>query len=162
MEGYMKKKILITLGILVTLIVASVAGVAVTNMNAPKHPSEYKIGISYDEAVKSDKPMLAVFYVDWCGYCLRFMPKFRILNSLYKNKYNFVMINVEGDQNTKALAEDVGIAGFPTVYILDPKYDNRVLLSNSYYHNLKKFRVELDRYLRIRALLDKATAEVEK
>lgn len=162
MEGYMKKKILITLGILVTLIVASVAGVAVTNMNAPKHPSEYKIGISYDEAVKSDKPMLAVFYVDWCGYCLRFMPKFRILNTLYKNKYNFVMINVEGDQNTKALAEDVGIAGFPTVYILDPKYDNRVLLSNSYYHNLKKFRVELDRYLRIRALLDKATAEVEK
>lgn len=162
MEGYMKKKILITLGILVTLIVASVAGVAVTNMNAPKHPSEYKIGISYDEAVKSDKPMLAVFYVDWCGYCLRFMPKFRILNTLYKDKYNFVMINVEGDQNTKALAEDVGIAGFPTVYILDPKYDNRVLLSNSYYHNLKKFRVELDRYLRIRALLDKATAEVEK
>lgn len=162
MEGYMKKKILITLGILVTLIVASVAGVAVTNMNAPKHPSEYKIGISYDEAVKSDKPMLAVFYVDWCGYCLRFMPKFRILNTLYKDKYNFVMINVEGNQNTKALAEDVGIAGFPTVYILDPKYDNRVLLSNSYYHNLKKFRVELDRYLRIRALLDKATAEVEK
>ena len=162
MEGYMKKKILITLGILVTLIVASVAGVAVTNMNAPKHPSEYKIGISYDEAVKSDKPMLAVFYVDWCGYCLRFMPKFRILNTLYKNKYNFVMINVEGDQNTRALAEDVGIAGFPTVYILDPKYDNRVLLSNSYYHNLKKIRVELDRYLRIRALLDKATAEVEK
>lgn len=162
MEGYMKKKILITLGILVTLIVASVAGVAVTNMNAPKHPSEYKIGISYDEAFKSDKPMLAVFYVDWCGYCLRFMPKFRILNTLYKNKYNFVMINVEGDQNTRALAEDVGIAGFPTVYILDPKYDNRVLLSNSYYHNLKKFRVELDRYLRIRALLDKATAEVEK
>ena len=90
----MKKKILITLGILVTLIVASVAGVAVTNMNAPKHPSEYKIGISYDEAVKSDKPMLAVFYVDWCGYCLRFMPKFRILNTLYKNKYNFVIINV--------------------------------------------------------------------
>lgn len=162
MEGYMKKKILITLGILVTLIVASVAGVAVTNMNAPKHPSEYKIGISYDEAIKSDKPMLAVFYVDWCGYCLRFMPKFRILNTLYKNKYNFVMINVEGDQNTRALAEDVGIAGYPTVYILDPKYDNRVLLSNSYYHNLKKFRVELDRYLRIRALLDKATAEVEK
>ena len=162
MEGYMKKKILITLGILVTLIVASVAGGAVTNMNAPKHPSEYKIGISYDEAVKSDKPMLAVFYVDWCGYCLRFIPKFRILNTLYKNKYNFVMINVEGDQNTRALAEDVGIAGYPTVYILDPKYDNRVLLSNSYYHNLKKFRVELDRYLRIRALLDKATAEVEK
>ena len=72
------------------------------------------------------------------------------------------MVNVEADKNTKALAEDVGIGGFPTVYILDPKYDNRVLMSNSYYQNLKKFRIELDRYLRIRALLDKATAEDKK
>ncbi len=158
----MKKKILITLGILVTLIATSVVGFAVTAMNAPKHPSEYNIGITYDEAVQSDKPMLAVFYVDWCGYCLRFMPKFKILSNIYSSKYNFVMINVEADKNTKALAEDVGIAGFPTVYILDPKYDNRILMSNSYYQNLKKFRVELDRYLRIRGLLDKATAEDKK
>lgn len=158
----MKKKILITLGILVTLIATSVVGFAVTSMNAPKHPSEYKIGITYDEAIQSDKPMLAVFYVDWCGYCLRFMPKFKILSKIYSDKYNFVMINVEADKNTKALAEDVGIGGFPTVYILDPKYDNRILMSNSYYQNLKKFRIELDRYLRIRALLDKATAEDKK
>ena len=158
----MKKKILITLGILVTLIATSVVGFAVTSMNAPKHPSEYKIGIPYDEAIESEKPMLAVFYVDWCGYCLRFMPKFKILSKIYSDKYNFVMINVEADKKTKALAEDVGISGFPTVYILDPKYDNRILMSNSYYQNLKKFRVELDRYLRIRALLDKATAEDKK
>lgn len=158
----MKKKIFITLGVLVALIASSVVGVAVTTMNAPKHPSEYNIGISYDEALQSDKPMLAVFYVDWCGYCLKFMPKFKILSTIYRNKYNFVMVNVETDAKTKALAEDVGIAGFPTVYILDPKYDNRVLMSNSYYHNLKKFRIELERYLRIRALLDKATAQDSK
>ena len=158
----MKKKILITLGILVCLIATSVVGFAVTTMNAPKHPSEYKIGIPYEEALQSDKPMLAVFYVDWCGYCLRFMPKFKILSKIYSDKYNFVMINVEADKNTRALAEDVGIGGFPTVFILDPKYDNRILMSNSYYQNLKKFRVELDRYLRIRALLDKATAEDKK
>ena len=158
----MKKKILITLGILVCLIATSVVGFAVTSMNTPKHPSEYKIGITYDEALQSDKPMLAVFYVDWCGYCLRFMPKFKILSKIYSDKYNFVMINVEADKNTRALAEDVGIGGFPTVFILDPKYDNRILMSNSYYQNLKKFRIELDRYLRIRALLDKATAEEKK
>ena len=158
----MKKKILITLGILVAIVASSLVGFAYTSMNAPKHPSEYKIGITYDEALQSDKPMLAVFYVDWCGYCLRFMPKFKMLSTIYKNKFNFVMINVESSDKTKALAEDVGIGGFPTVYILDPKYDNRVLMSNSYYHNLLKFRTELDRYLRIRALLDKATAEDKK
>ncbi len=157
----MRKKLLISLGIIIALAVSSVVGFAVAAMNAPKHPSDYKIGITYDKALSSDKPMLALFYVDWCGYCMKFMPKYKILSGIYKNKYNFVMIDVE-DKNNQKLVEDVGISGFPTVYILDPKYDNRVLMSNNFYQNLQKFRVELDRYLRIRALLDKATAMDEK
>lgn len=156
----MKKKIIITLGIIIAFAASAAVGFTVTAMNAPKHPSEYKIGIPYDEALQSDKPMLAVFYVDWCGYCLKFMPKFKILSTIYKDKYNFVMLDVENQANAK-LVEDVGISGFPTVYILDPKYDNRILMSNSLYQNLTKFRIELDRYLRIRKLLDKAT-ESEK
>ena len=146
---------------LVLLACTSAVCFAVAMMNSPKHPSEYKIGIKYEQALQSDKPMLAVFYVDWCGYCLRFMPKFNILSKLYKDKFNFVMVDVEDKENT-SLANDLGIAGFPTVYILDPKYDNRVLLPNSIYQNLGKFRVELDRYLRIRGLLDKASGEIEK
>lgn len=158
----MKKKILITLGIIIALAVSALAGITVMAMNAPKHPSEYKIGIKYEEALESEKPMLAVFYVDWCGYCLKFMPKFKILSKVYKDKYNFVMIDVEESAQTSKLANDVGLTGFPTVYILDPKYDNRVLMSNSLYQNLGKFRVELDRYLRIRKLLDKASEMDEK
>ncbi len=157
----MKKKIFITLAVLVLLACTSAVCFAVAMMNSPKHPSEYKIGIKYEQALQSNKPMLAVFYVDWCGYCLRFMPKFNILSKLYKDKFNFVMVDVEDKENT-SLANDLGIAGFPTVYILDPKYDNRVLLPNSIYQNLGKFRVELDRYLRIRGLLDKASGEIEK
>lgn len=151
----MKKKFLITLGIVLALVGVSVAGIAFASMNAPKHPSEYHIGITYEDALKSDRPMLAVFYVDWCGYCLKFMPKFNILSKLYKNRFNFVMINVEENKETAKLAQEVGIGGFPTVYVLDPKYDNRVLMPNVVYQDLGKFRVELDRYLRIRNLLDK-------
>lgn len=157
----MKKKLLVTLGIIIAMAVSSVVGFAVAAMNTPKHPSDYKIGITYEKATVSDKPMIALFYADWCGYCMKFMPKYKALSSIYKNKYNFVMINVE-DERYKNLIDDVGISGFPTVYILDPKYDNRVLMSSNFYHNLKKFRIELDRYLRIRALLDKATAEDKK
>ena len=153
----MKKKIFITLGIIFVLACTSAVAIAVSMMNAPKHPSDYHIGITYEEAVEAfERPMLAVFYVDWCGYCMKFMPKFNILSKLYKNKYNFVMVNVEDEANAK-LVENVGIAGFPTVYILDPKYDNRVLMPNLIYQDLGKFRVELDRYLRIRGLLDKAS-----
>ena len=122
----MKKKILIGLGIVLVICGLSFAGIAVAEMSTPKHPSEYHIGIKYEDALKSDKPMLTVFYVDWCGYCLRFMPKFKILSNIYKNKYNFVMLNVEESKANTKLAEDIGIGGFPTVYIIDPKYDNRV------------------------------------
>ncbi len=153
----MKKKLLIIFGVIFVLAFTSAVAIAVSVMNAPKHPSDYHIGITYDEAVAaSEKPILAVFYVDWCGYCLKFMPKFSILSKIYKDKYNFVMVNTEDPVNAK-LVEDIGIGGFPTVYILDPKYDNRVLMPNLIYQDLGKFRIELDRYLRIRGLLDKAS-----
>lgn len=158
----MKKKIIITLGIL-TVLFTSIAGFAVASgvMDKKDKPSDYKIGVTYEEALSNpEKPILAVFYVDWCGYCLRFMPKYKILNTLYKDKYNFVMINAE-DPAYKKLVEDVSLTGFPTVFILDPKYDNRVHLSQSIYADLGKFRTEIDRYVRIRRILDKAEA-IEK
>ena len=151
----MKKKILIILGILCIICGISWAGISYASMNAPKHPSDYKIGITYDEAVKSDKPVLVVFYADWCSYCLKFMPKFKILSTLYKDKYNFVMLDAEAAPENIKLAQNYGITGFPTVYITDPKYDNRVLMPNAFYQDLGKFRVEIDRYLRIRKLLDR-------
>lgn len=151
----MKKKIIISLSVLLFLGLLVFAGVSYAAMSSPKHPSDYKIGITYENALKSDKPVLALFYVDWCGYCMKFMPQFNILNKIYKGKYNLVMVNVEDSKNSD-LVENIGISGFPTVYILDPKYDNRVLMPHLVYNDLAKFRVELDRYLRIRTLLDKA------
>ena len=151
----MKKKILIILSIILCLLVISTACIAVSTINTPKHPSDYHIGISYESALKSNKPMLILFYADWCGYCMRFMPKFSTLSKLYSDKYNFVMLNVEGSKANMHLTKETGITGFPTVYIIDPKYNNKVLISNSVYQDLTKFRTELDRYLRIRSLLDR-------
>ena len=64
------------------------------------------------------------------------------------------MINAE-NPDMKNLVEDAAITGYPTMYILDPKYDNKIHLTNGIYGDLKKLRVEFDRYLRIRDLLDK-------
>ncbi len=149
----MKKRILIVLGVLLLTALTSVV-VYANFLQEKKHkPSDYNIGIKYEEAFQSQKPMLALFYVDWCGYCLRFMPKFKTVSKLYKDKYNVVMLNAEDPANS-SLVEDVVLSGFPTLYIIDPKYDNRVLINNGIYSDLKKLRVELDRYLRIRNLLD--------
>lgn len=154
----MKKKIFIALSILVVCVTTALVGVAVTNnieTSKKTVPSDYHIGITYEEALKDNKPVVGLFYVDWCGYCLRFMPKYSTLSKLYKNKYNFVMLNAEDPAN-QALVQDVALSGFPTMYILDPKYDNRILLNNAIYLDLKKTRTELDRYLSIRKKLDSA------
>ncbi len=149
----MKKKIIIALSILLVIVFTSAISYAYSAANQKHKPSDYKIGVTYEEAIKSDKPMLALFYVDWCGYCLKFMPKYKTVSSLYKKDYNVVMLNAENPEY-KNLIEDVVLSGFPTLYIIDNKYDNRILLNNAIYQDLKKLRVELDRYIRIRKMLD--------
>lgn len=117
---------------------------------APKkdlYPSDYKIGLSYQDAIKADKPVLALFYVDWCTYCKNFMPKLRLLDMIYKNKYNAVMINCEDPENKKVV-EDFQINSYPTLYIIDYSKDLRIHLDNGNYDNLGFIKRELDRYLK--------------
>ena len=120
----------------------------------PKKPSEYEVGIDYNKAMNSKKPVMALFYADWCGYCIRFMPIFQALSNKYDNEFVFAKVNVE-DEKYQELVKNIGITGFPTVFLLDSKYDNKVLISNSVLGNMDKLSEELDRFLRIRKLLDK-------
>ena len=123
------------------------------NQEPTMKPSQYKIGINYEKAMKSNKPAIVLFYADWCHYCIKFMPTFQTLSKIYKDDYNFSKVNVE-DEKYQKLVKEIGITGFPTVFIIDPKYDNRVLLSNAIFGDLKSLRTELDRFLRIRTILD--------
>ena len=151
----MKKKIIITVSVLF-IAALTILGYGTANgafSTTDMLPSEYKIGIPYYQALQSDKPAIVLFYTDWCGYCKRFMPKFKIINKLYKDDYNFVMLNAEAKENS-TVVNDAAISGLPTLYIFDPKYENRVHLTNGIYMDLKKMRKELDRYLSIRKQLD--------
>lgn len=123
------------------------------NQEPTMKPSQYKIGINYEKAMKSNKPAIILFYADWCHYCIKFMPTFQTLSKIYKDDYNFSKVNIE-DEKYQKLVKEIGITGFPTVFIIDPKYDNRVLLSNAIFGDLKSLRTELDRFLRIRTILD--------
>ena len=89
------------------------------------------------------------------------MPKFQTINSIYKDKFSIVMLNVE-DPQYKKVVDDIALTGFPTLYIIDSKYDNRVLLNNALYLDLKRLRGELDRYLNIRKRLDDCDKCTEK
>lgn len=150
-----KKTIFRILLIFTTMIIlATSAFVLAFSPKKDLKPSEYGIGISYEAAMQDKKPFVALFYDDWCTYCMRFMPKYKVLSDIYKNKYNFVTINVENEKYSPVVM-DYAIGSLPTVYIIDPTIDNRVLISNTIYHDLEKVRTELDRYLRIRSMINK-------
>ena len=147
----MKKKILITAIIAIAIFITS----AVVWAFSPKRnlkPSEYNIGTSYEFAIKDTKPSIVLFYADWCTYCMRFMPKYKLISEIYKGKYNFVMINVD-DPKYVSVIKDFYLGGFPSIYIMDPKIDNRIFISNTLYGDLRKLRIEFDRYLRIRSMI---------
>ena len=73
------------------------------------------------------------------------MPTYEELSKIYKKDMAFSKVNVE-DPKYANLVKSIGITGFPTVYLIDPKYDNRVLLSNAIFGDIKQLQVELEKF----------------
>jgi len=149
----MNKKVLILISAIA--LIAVIATSAITMAFSPKKnlkPSEYGLGTTYELAVAEKKPFIAVFYSDWCSYCVQSMPKYETLADIYKGKYNFVMINTD-DPIRFDLTRSFAVSSLPTIYIVDPSIDNRINLTPGIYSSLTALRVEFDRYLRIRAMI---------
>ena len=116
---------------------------AVPAKPALKRPSEYKIGIEYSKAMEAEKPVMLLFYADWCHFCIDFMPKYEALYNKFKKKYNFVKINVEDPTYAKEV-EKYEIAGFPTVFLVNPKDDTHIQLENQNFGNIKILEKNLE------------------
>lgn len=115
-------------------------------------PSEYDLGVTFQQAANDDRPMIAVFYVDWCTYCQRFMPRLDKIRNINKNNINVVLVNCD-DVANKSLVNEYKIGAFPTVYIIDAKYDNRVHIDNAYLETVTSLNTEVQRYLNFRKFI---------
>ena len=110
--------------------------------------------VSYEVAIKDDKPAIAMFYVDWCTFCRRFMPTLKTLGEIYNGKYNIVKIDCEDTDNSE-LVEEYLIDSYPTLYIIDTKYDFRAHIASPNYGDLNLLQKEFDRYLKFRENIKK-------
>jgi len=147
----MKKKILITaLSILAIFLVSSII--------LSLRPKNKLVPIEYATAMEGKKPFIMLFYSDWCSSCMKFSGKYRMLKEIYPTQYDFVMINTD-DPKSKNVLNDYMPTGLPTVYIVDPTIDNRILLNNAIYWDFGKLRAECDRYLRIHSIIEKGKAQ---
>ncbi len=95
------------------------------------------------------KPTIAFFYVDWCGYCKRFMPIYGEVAKEYKNKFNFAVIHCEKPENEN-IVKEFEIRGFPTLFIIDKRVNYNFPLSGSVTRDKEALEKELDKYLKLR------------
>ena len=138
------------------IVILSVVTISACKAVMPKAdivPSDYDLGVTFEQAAQIEKPILTVFYVDWCTYCKRFMPKLDKVRKMNNNDISVVLVNLENPENEK-LAKEYRVSAYPTVYIIDPKYDNRVHIDNAYFDSIANFNKEVSRYVKFRKLVN--------
>lgn len=76
--------------------------------------------MSYQEAMKQDKPIVLYITMFGCGACRQFEPFFDAAKDKFASKFNFV----KEDVNTSEIAAKLRVNSTPSVYILEPKTRN--------------------------------------
>ena len=71
-----------------------------------------------DNIVKDEKPMILLLYAPWCGFCKKFLPEYKKLEQINKNKNMFNVHQIDMDAHPKAAETvDFNLIGFPTVIL---------------------------------------------
>ena len=65
----------------------------------------------------ADLPVVIDFNATWCGPCKRFAPTFEAASETYKDKAQFVSVDI--DKNPE-LAAQFGVESIPTIIVVTP------------------------------------------
>ncbi|KAL1555021.1 thioredoxin-like protein HCF164, chloroplastic [Salvia divinorum] len=74
--------------------------------------------LPYEEALSNGKPTVVEFYADWCEVCRELAPDVYKVKQQFKDKVNFVMLNVDNTKWEQEL-DEVGVEGIPHFAFLD-------------------------------------------
>lgn len=102
-------------------------------------PSEYDKGVVLKKVLGKDKPVVVVFYTDWCGACKRVVPVFDAVRDELSDKAEFVMVNA--DKETE-LSDKYDIRYYPTVFFIDTDGKKTEIKQDKYFYDTFKANVE--------------------
>lgn len=160
----MKTKFFIALFIFTAIIFFVFMGILIKKKNAAEEvkytPSQLSAPIEipatgivrYSELKDHKKPVVILFYVDWCTYCRRFMPIFGIVSEKLNKEFTFAVVNCDYSESLKLLKK-YNINHFPTVYITDKDLDFSYEMSMAGLYDANAFESELKKHLKLRSKL---------